>query len=104
MVGSQVASGQYRSTTAVGGCYWERLRGFSGTISDVIANDFVPSAGPLVIAISSNDAGFHTDGDCGTWQATGVPSGMSPMGTLGTGDTESAWRAHRARLPLRRSR
>lgn len=66
LVGSQINPGTYRAD-AKSGCYWERLRGFSGTISSVIANNFSSSAGSQLVSISSGDSGFDTDADCGPW-------------------------------------
>jgi hypothetical protein len=66
LVGSQVSAGTYR-TAAVSGCYWERLRDFTGNLNAIIANDFVASAGQQLVAIAGSDVGFSTDDDCGTW-------------------------------------
>ena len=66
LVGSQIAPGRYR-TQASSGCYWERVRNFQGTLSAVIDNEFVGSAGQQIVDIRSSDAGFHNDADCGTW-------------------------------------
>lgn len=70
LVGPQVAPGTY--TAAVqSGCYWERLRDFTGSLNGIIANDFVSSAGARFITISGTDVGFATDDDCGTWTRAG---------------------------------
>ena len=67
LVGSQVSAGTYKADTT-GGCYWERLRKFSGeTGSSTIANDFVRDAGQQFVTIAGSDLGFYTDDDCGTW-------------------------------------
>jgi hypothetical protein len=67
LVGSQLSPGQYR-TQAVAGCYWERLRNFQGTVSaSVIANDFMAAGGQATVTLSASDAGFRSDGNCGTW-------------------------------------
>jgi len=63
-VGSDVQPGTYESS-GQSGCYWARLSGFSGQVSDVIANG--NSDGPVVVTIEAGDAGFQSDG-CGTWQ------------------------------------
>jgi hypothetical protein len=39
-VGTQIAPGRYFSAPS-NGCYWERQRGLSGSINDVIANEFI---------------------------------------------------------------
>lgn len=70
LVGTQISAGTYRASVS-SGCYWERLRNFSGTLSAVIANDFVSSGGSQLVTISSGDVGFNTDGDCGTWTYVG---------------------------------
>src|SRR5262249_50759625 len=59
-----IPAGTFRIRTASAGCYWERLRGFSGSLDDVISNDFTNVT--AVVTISPSDAGFHTAG-CGTW-------------------------------------
>jgi putative cell wall-binding protein len=63
IVGTDIDPGTWR---APGGpsCYWERLSGFTGTLGDIIANDF-DTASPAV-TIAAGDAGFRTS-DCGTW-------------------------------------
>lgn len=45
-------------------CYWERLKGTSGEISDVIANDAI--SGKATVTIKKSDVAFKTDG-CETW-------------------------------------
>jgi hypothetical protein len=53
------------------GCYWERQRGFSGALPDVIANEFIAfDAGQWIVDIFSTDAGFESDPACGTWSST----------------------------------
>jgi hypothetical protein len=66
VVGADIVAGTY-TTNAAANCYWERTTSFQGTISAIIANDFVSAAGPLVVTISPTDVGFYTDADCGTW-------------------------------------
>jgi hypothetical protein len=63
IVGVDIAPGTYRGHNT-GGCYWERLRSFSGTLSAVIAND--NPAGAPIVAISRSDRGFNS-ARCGTW-------------------------------------
>ena len=48
LVGSQINPGTYRANVA-SGCYWERMRHFQGTLSGIIANDFVSSAGQQLV-------------------------------------------------------
>jgi len=66
LVGPQVASGTYQANAA-SGCYWERLRDFTGSFSAIIANNFVSSAGSQVVSITAGDAGFTANSSCGTW-------------------------------------
>lgn len=64
VIGSSLPAGTYRTRANVSGCYWERLSGFSGQFSDIIANNFSDSH--QVVAIAPTDAGFTSNG-CGTW-------------------------------------
>ena len=66
LVGTQISPGTYRAAAQYG-CYWARVRNFTGNLSGIIANDFVSGAGPQLVAISGGDVGFETDADCGTW-------------------------------------
>jgi hypothetical protein len=66
LVGSQIAAGTYR-VTAGPGCYWARLRNFTGNSSAIIDNDFSSSGGQQFVTILSTDVGFENDADCGTW-------------------------------------
>ncbi len=63
IVNTDIAPGTW---TAPGGsgCYWARIDGFSGSTSNIIAND-VETVSPIV-TIDSSDAGFISDG-CGNW-------------------------------------
>jgi hypothetical protein len=63
-VGKDIKPGTYRTRTASSGCYYERLRGFSGNLNDIIANDLTDT--PAIITIAAKDKGFHTM-DCSTW-------------------------------------
>jgi hypothetical protein len=66
LVGDQVAPGTYRTDAALG-CYWERLRDFSGSTASVIASDIVARAGPTFVNVLPGDTGFSSHGGCGTW-------------------------------------
>jgi hypothetical protein len=61
IVGVDVAPGTWRADAAEG-CYWARLRGFSGAMGDLIAND----NGNGVVRIAASDRGFNSH-NCGTW-------------------------------------
>jgi hypothetical protein len=65
-VGRDIPAGTYRTRSSVSSCYWERLRGFSGNLSDIIANDF--SSGYQVVTIKSTDKGFSSS-RCGKWSS-----------------------------------
>jgi hypothetical protein len=63
VVNQQIQPGTYQ---AAGGssCYWERLRGFGGTLDAIITNDYA-TTNPIV-TISGSDVGFNST-RCGTW-------------------------------------
>jgi hypothetical protein len=65
VVGVDIAPDTYRNGGFMSGCYWERLSGFSGEFSDVIANNF--DSVRQIVEIKPSDAGFSTDSKCGTW-------------------------------------
>jgi hypothetical protein len=66
LVGAQIASGTYQAN-ASSGCYWERLRDFSGSLSAIVANNFVSTAGPQLVSIAATDVGVTTESSCGVW-------------------------------------
>jgi hypothetical protein len=86
LVGSQLAAGTYRANVQAG-CYWERVRDFSGRISAVIANDFVSNAGQQYVTIQSSDTGFSADDDCGGWSRS---QALGEGGVTGTASTSSS--------------
>jgi hypothetical protein len=66
-INTDVAPGRY-FTDPSSGCYFKRLRGFSGSIGDIIANEFIGfNAGQWIVDIPSSDVAIETDSDCGTW-------------------------------------
>lgn len=66
-VGPEIAPGRYFVDPS-SSCYWERLRGFGGTLGDIIANEFIGyDAGQEIVDILASDAGFKTDAPCGVW-------------------------------------
>jgi hypothetical protein len=67
-----------------------RTDAFTGTISAVIDNEFIPSGGPQLVSIASTDVGLHSDADCGTW--TRIGAATAPLGIQN--DIESQWLAH----------
>jgi hypothetical protein len=64
IVGVDIAPGTWRSN-GTASCYWERERSFTGSLGDIIANDF--TTGPTIVSISATDKGFKTNAGCGTW-------------------------------------
>lgn len=65
LVNTQITPGTYRALGT--GCYWERVRGFSGDTGDIIAADAPAGSGPHTVTIASSDVGFKSTGECGTW-------------------------------------
>ncbi|CAM3830384.1 hypothetical protein OCAE111667_26990 [Occultella aeris] len=64
VVSRHIVAGTYHASGLAGeACYWQRLSGFNGEFSDIIANDF---DGSLVVTIAASDAGFSSVG-CGRW-------------------------------------
>jgi len=68
-IGSGLKPGLYKATGGGNGCYWERLSGFSGSLSQIKANYF--GSARTYVQIVAGDVGFHTSG-CGSW--TTVPA------------------------------
>ncbi len=64
IVGAEVSPGTWRNSDSSGGCYWARLRGFSGELDDIIVNNFSDSI--QTVTINPTDAGFSSE-RCGTW-------------------------------------
>jgi putative cell wall-binding protein len=67
VVGQQIQPGLYRANPA-SSCYWATLSGFSGELSDIVANDNV--TGQTTVQIDSSVRGFESSG-CGTWSRIG---------------------------------
>ncbi|MDJ0499200.1 MAG: S8 family serine peptidase [Acidimicrobiia bacterium] len=68
LVGTEVAAGTWRNSNSSEGCYWERLSGFSGELSDIIANSFTFDI--QTVTVMAGDVGFSSAG-CGTWSKIG---------------------------------
>lgn len=64
IVNTDMKPGTYRSSKG-DGCYWARLSGFTGTLGNIIANDY-RSSGRATVTIRSTDRGFQSS-RCGTW-------------------------------------
>jgi hypothetical protein len=67
-VPQQVKPGTYQAPNPDGECYWARLKGFSGELEDVIAND--NPSGPARVTIARTDKGFESE-RCGQWREVG---------------------------------
>jgi hypothetical protein len=63
-VGSDIQPGIYRTQTDSSGCYYARLKGFSGTTDDILANNLTDY--PAIVTIFPSDKGFISQ-NCGTW-------------------------------------
>lgn len=63
-VGKDIQPGTYRTRVGSSNCYYERLKGFSGSVDDIIANDDTDA--PAIVTIKSTDKGFSSQ-NCGTW-------------------------------------
>jgi hypothetical protein len=63
-VGSDIKPGTYRTQTGSPGCYYARLKGFGGTIDDILANNNTDN--PAIVTILPSDKGFVSQ-NCGTW-------------------------------------
>jgi hypothetical protein len=81
IVGRDISPGTYRNMGG-GFCYWERLRGFGGTLSEIIANGL--GEGPWVVTISATDKGFDST-RCGSWTLDLSPITASPTDPFGSG-------------------
>jgi hypothetical protein len=65
-VGVDIAPGIWRSAGGTT-CYWQRMKGFSGNFTDIIAND---NTGPsTIVEIGAADKAFSS-ARCGTWTKT----------------------------------
>ena len=63
-VGKDIQAGTYRTRVGSSGCYYSRLSGFSGELTDIISNENTDS--PAIVTIASTDKGFKSN-RCGTW-------------------------------------
>ncbi len=64
IVGTDIQSGTYRTRVGSSGCYYSRLSGFGGDLSDILSNEMTDY--PSVVTISLSDKGFKTV-RCATW-------------------------------------
>lgn len=63
-VGKDIQPGTYRTRVGSSNCYYARLKGFSGSLDDILANDNTDA--PAIVTIKSSDKGFESQ-NCGTW-------------------------------------
>lgn len=82
IVGTDIAAGTYRSSSSSGGCYWERLSGFGGSLDEVTANEFTTIR--QLVTIKETDLGFSSQ-DCGTWTQDLSAITGSPTAPFGDG-------------------
>lgn len=96
LVGKDIEPGTYR---ADGGtrCYWARLAGLGGEISDLLANG--SESGPMIVTISRSDKAFESR-RCGIWvpDLSAITDGVdAPFGDghfiVGTDISAGTWRA-----------
>jgi hypothetical protein len=64
IVGGDIEAGTYRTRSGSAGCYYARLAGFGGSLSETLANEDTDA--PAVVSILPTDKGFKSSG-CGTW-------------------------------------
>jgi hypothetical protein len=82
-VGSDIQPGTYRTRVASSGCYYERMRDFTGGFDSILAND--NTDGPAIVTILPTDVGF-TSNRCGTWTQD-----LSPIITSKTSFSEGTY-------------
>ena len=63
-VGIDIQPSTYRTQTVSQGCYYARLKGFSGSLDDILANNNTDD--PVIVTILPTDKGFESR-NCGTW-------------------------------------
>lgn len=63
-VGKDIRPGTYRTRVSSSGCYYARLKGFGGTLGEIITNNNTDA--PAVVTIAATDKGFESQ-NCGTW-------------------------------------
>jgi hypothetical protein len=83
LVGSQLPPARYEMNGSQG-CYWERQSGLSGSLDDIIANDFRGFDGRVIVDIAASDVGFELDGDCGPMSTYAGSSAYASVITPGS--------------------
>lgn len=82
VIGEDIAAGTYRNSNSSGGCFWERLSGFTGDLDDTIVNSFTTIL--QIVTIMDTDVGFSSQ-DCGTWSQDLSPITADPDAPFGDG-------------------
>ena len=78
------------------------MRHFQGTLSGILANDFVSSAGQQLVEIRASDAGFQSDDDCGTWtRVSSLTPSLLDMAEPSPSQIESNWEMNRRKKGVR---
>ncbi len=97
LVNEEIVPGRY-FTNPASDCYWERLSDTGGSLSDILANEFISfDSGQEIVDIASSDYAFKPDSKCGTWSQTlvaapssGIPPGRWLVGRqIPTGEYET---------------
>jgi hypothetical protein len=83
VIGTDIKAGTYRTRRNSGGCYFARLKDFSGNLSAIIAND--NTDGPVVVTILKTDKGFESN-SCDTWTSDLSQITVAAKNTFGGGD------------------
>jgi hypothetical protein len=66
VVGKDIKPGTYRTRHDSDGCYFARLKGFGGTVEDIIANENTDAR--AVVTIAATDKGFQSE-NCDQWSS-----------------------------------
>ena len=81
-IGLDLPAGTYRTRSASGNCYWERLRDFNGNLGSIIANDLTDTTS--VVTVAPGDAGFRVS-RCTRFTNDLSPVTASPTAPFGSG-------------------
>ncbi len=82
MVNREIEPGTYRTRSSSVGCYWARLAGLSGDLSEIVAND--NTNGPAIVTIVKTDQAFHST-SCSRWTKDLSPITSSQTAPFGSG-------------------
>ena len=63
-------------------CYWARLSGLGGELSEIVAND--NAEGRIIVEVKAADAAFQSSG-CGIWNPFDVGAAVSQQSSFGDG-------------------